>query len=78
MCYVSHTCAFGCSSSTISGDMMKKIRDLEAEKKNEISLLQVKFVGVAEIFTYIGAAGAIITFNDLLVFWYIAVNKIGH
>ena len=57
---------------------MKKIRALEAEQKNEISLLQVKLVGVAEMFTYICAASAIITFNDIPVFWSIAVNKIRH
>ena len=78
MCYFSHTCAFDCSSSTRSGDMMKKIQDLKAEKNDEISLLQVKLVGFAEILTYIGAAGAIITIIFLLIFWSIAVDKTRH
>ena len=58
--------------------MMKKIQDLKAEKNDEISLLQVKLVGFAEILTYIGAADAIITIIVLLIFWSIAVDKTRH
>ena len=34
-----------------SGDMMKKIQDLESEKKDERSPLQIKLDGVAKILT---------------------------
>ena len=71
-----HALVVAIGEHTRSGDMMKKIQDLEAEKKDERSPLQIKLDGVAQILTYIGAAGAIVTFIVLLVFWSIGVDKV--
>ena len=64
-----HALVVAIGEHTRSGDMMKKIQDLESEKKSEKSPLQVKLNGVAKILTYIGAIGAIITFIVMLGFW---------
>jgi Ca2+-transporting ATPase len=73
-----HALVVAIGEKTRSGDMMKKIQDLEAEKKDERSPLQIKLDGVAKILTYIGSAGAILTFIVLLIFWSITVDKIRH
>ena len=64
-----HALVVAIGEHTRSGDMMKKIQDLESEKKSEKSPLEQKLNQVAKILTYIGAIGAGVTFIVLMVYW---------
>ena len=69
-----HALVVSIGEHTSSGVMMKRIQDIESGKKNEKSPLEMKLNDVAKVLTYIGAAGAILTFIVLLIFWSIDVN----
>ncbi|EAY14641.1 calcium-translocating P-type ATPase, PMCA-type family protein [Trichomonas vaginalis G3] len=70
-----HALVVAIGPHTRSGDMMMKIQSLEGEKKDEQSPLEAKLDHVALILTYLGAAGGILTFVVLFIYWCIDMVK---
>ena len=61
--------------NTRSGNMMKKIQDIETENDNDKSPLESKLDNVALTLTYVGLVGALLTFIVLLIYWIIDLQK---